>query len=382
MGQHFLRIDLYAAALLLGVVQGFFLTLLFLLRRPHRQPYHNLLLAALVASFASVILEIFLCYSGLMFRTLPLVDFSEPLNFALGPVTYLLLRSLCGKDWEPKQWLHFLPFAFYSLYRLSFLLQPEAVKYNAYINAYFPRLPQLDVAYTWNPDPLYLSQWVNEMTLVHITAYVVAAFLHLRASRQSQRLNTYFYSWSRMLLFFYAATILLFLLLKLTFEQDLGDHLIAVFMTGQLFFISYKMLTGSAFFRPVVQVKYEKSALSEEAKQSLLQRLRAAEEQKFFVQPSASLPGLASQLHTSPHYLSQSLNECLGKSFFEYLAELRVQEAQHILSNPTLQHLKIEEVAEQTGYLSKSAFSSAFKKQTGLTPGQFRKNSSSVGASL
>ncbi len=382
MSDSFLRFDVFAALLLVGVVQGFFLTLLFLLKRPHRQPYHYLLLAALVASFACVTFEIFLCYSGLMFRTLPLVDFSEPVNFALGPLTYLLIRSLCGKNWNPKQWLHLIPFGLYFVYHLLFTVQPVSVKYNAYIAAYFPDAARIPDELITDPDPLYLTSVVNILTLVHILIYIGVSLYFVYQHRKLQGLNSYFYSWSKLLLYFYVAMIAIFIVVKLAFKEDLGDHFLATMLTVQLFFITYKMLTGSNFFQPVVQVKYEKSALSTDAKQDLLQKLKAAEADKFYVQPSAGLPALAKQLHTAPHYLSQVMNECLGKSFFEYLAELRVQEAKAILSDPSLQHLKIEEVAEQTGYMSKSAFSAAFKKYTGLTPGQYRKNNSSVGASL
>ena len=369
----FLRFDWFTAILLVGVVQGFFLTLLFMARRPHRQPYHHLLLAALVFCFACLLLEIFLCYSGLMFRTLPLVDFSEPLNFAVGPLTYLLFRSLIGKNFTARQWLHLLPFGLYFMYHLLFIVQPDAVKYNAYISAYFPELSQLDVAYTINPDPLFLAAYINALTVLHVFVYLALSFLLLRRQLTAEAPNPYFYSWARLLLLFFAATLLLLIIVKLTYERDLGDHLLALFLVLQLFYISFKLLTSSGFFQPVVQIKYEKSALSQEAKQDLLQKLKAAEQEKFYTQPSASLPTLARQLHTSPHYLSQALNEGLGKSFFEYLAELRIMEAKLILGDPALYHLKIEEVAEQTGYLSKSAFSAAFKKQTGQTPGEFRK---------
>ncbi|WP_347156999.1 helix-turn-helix domain-containing protein [Pontibacter chitinilyticus] len=382
MDKGFLRFDLYAALLLIGVAQGFFLSLLLLARRPHRQPFHHLLLAALCFTFACVVLEIFLCYSGLMFRTLALVDFSEALNFAIGPLTFLLVRSLCGKNWKPKLWLHFIPLGLYAIYHLQFMLQPEAVKYNAYLNAYFPDAAQLAVAYPFPPDLLHLAEHVNFLTIVHISIYILATYTIVLQQRNAQQVNNYFYSWAKLLLYFYACSLALLLFIKLYYKSDLGDHFMAMFLTMQLFFISYKVLTASAFFQPVVPAKYEKSALNAEAKQDLLRKLKMAENAKFYAQPSASLPSLAKQLHTSPHYLSQSLNECLGKSFFEYLAELRIQEARAILADPAQQHLKIEEVAEQTGYLSKSAFSAAFKKQTGQTPGEFRKNNSQMRASL
>ncbi|SIT92475.1 helix-turn-helix transcriptional regulator [Pontibacter indicus] len=369
----FFRFDWFAAILLVGVVQGFFMSLLFLARRPHRQPYHHLLLAALVFTFACMVLEVFLCYSGLMFRTLQLVDFSEPANFAVGPLTYLLLRSLSGYKWTERQWLHFIPFAVYFLYHILFYIQPEEVKYNAYISAYFPEMAYLPVTIELFWDPLQWTKYVNELTMGHILIYIVLCFLLLRKQSTTESPNPYFYTWARFLLYFFVATLVLIVIVKLSYERDLGDHFLAMFLVVQLFFASYKIITDSAFFQPVVQVKYEKSALSEEAKQDLIQKLKAAEQEKFYTQPSASLPTLAKQLHTSPHYLSQSLNERLGKSFFEYLAELRIQEAKAILADPTQQHLKVEEVAEQVGYMSKSAFSSVFKKYTGQTPGQFRK---------
>nr|WP_255651053.1 AraC family transcriptional regulator [Cesiribacter sp. SM1] len=63
----------------------------------------------------------------------------------------------------------------------------------------------------------------------------------------------------------------------------------------------------------------------------------------------------------------------MGKSFFEYVGQLRIAEARHMLQDPRNSHLKIEEIAEMSGYLSKSAFNAAFKKYTGNTPGEFRK---------
>ncbi|WP_266205519.1 helix-turn-helix transcriptional regulator [Pontibacter kalidii] len=369
----FFRFDWYAAILLVGVVQGFFLGLLFLARRPHRQPYHHLLLAALVFTFAVLVLEVFLCYSGLMFRVLPLVDFSEPANFAVGPLTYLLFRSLNGNSWARRQWLHFIPFGVYFLYHTLFYIQPEEIKYNAYLGAYFPEMEQLSVTIKLYWDPLHLTKYVNELTILHILLYIGLCFWLLKTRKASDSPNPYFYTWARFLLLFFIASLLVILITKLNYEHDLGDHILATFLVLQLFFASYKIITDSAFFQPVVQVKYEKSALSEEAKQDLLQKLKVAEDAKFYTQPSASLPALARQLHTSPHYLSQSLNERLGKSFFEYLAGLRIQEAKAILADPAQQHLKVEEVAEQVGYLSKSAFSAAFKKQTGQTPGEYRK---------
>ena len=77
-------------------------------------------------------------------------------------------------------------------------------------------------------------------------------------------------------------------------------------------------------------------------------------------------------MNESPHHVSQVINEKLNQSFFEMLATHRVHEAKTILKTPLGKKLTIEEVAEQVGYNSKSAFNTAFKKITAQTPSTFR----------
>ena len=93
-------------------------------------------------------------------------------------------------------------------------------------------------------------------------------------------------------------------------------------------------------------------------------------EQKPFLKTEFSLPDLAQQLGTSVHTLSQTINERLGKSFFEMVAEYRVGEAKKLLKDQP--NIKVEEIAEQVGYNSKSSFNTVFKKLTGSTPSEFR----------
>jgi YesN/AraC family two-component response regulator len=91
---------------------------------------------------------------------------------------------------------------------------------------------------------------------------------------------------------------------------------------------------------------------------------------KPFLKSDFSLPELAHQLGTTVHILSQSINEGLGKNFFEMVAEYRVKEAKHLLVDKP--NIKVEEIAEQVGYNSKSSFNTAFKKLTGSTPSEYR----------
>ncbi len=94
--------------------------------------------------------------------------------------------------------------------------------------------------------------------------------------------------------------------------------------------------------------------------------------EKPYLQSDMSLPKLAARLGTSPHHLSQLLNDRLGQRFFDWLATYRIAEAQRLLHQPETAYLKIDEIAERVGYNSPSAFHTAFKRITNQTPAQFR----------
>ena len=51
-------------------------------------------------------------------------------------------------------------------------------------------------------------------------------------------------------------------------------------------------------------------------------------------------------------------------------AEYRIEEAKRLLKEKM--NYKVEEIAEQVGYNSKSSFNTAFKKITGMTPSEWR----------
>lgn len=183
-------------------------------------------------------------------------------------------------------------------------------------------------------------------------------------------------SWSRNQSISLASIVVIFLIIKLTFIHDLGDHIIAGHITLIIYGISFSVISRSKFFHDE-QVKaikkYEKSSLTIDIQDNVLEKLtKMMNTEKPFLNDSFSLPSLAKMLAISPHHLSQILNEKLGQSFFDYTATFRIKEAQQLLISPEYTHIKIEEIAEMVGYNSKSAFNTSFKKIVGQTPSQFR----------
>lgn len=74
----------------------------------------------------------------------------------------------------------------------------------------------------------------------------------------------------------------------------------------------------------------------------------------------------------SPSYFSRLFQSQLGKSYSDYLIDIRIGYVQYLLLNTKK---SITEIAMETGYSHSSNLSEQFKKHTGLTPLQYRKAS-------
>jgi AraC-like DNA-binding protein len=83
---------------------------------------------------------------------------------------------------------------------------------------------------------------------------------------------------------------------------------------------------------------------------------------------------LADQLKVSMHHLSQVINEQYGLNFSDFINQYRIEEMKTKLTNTRYHHFKIEQIAFDTGFNSKSTFQAAFKKFTGRTPSEYRKH--------
>jgi len=119
--------------------------------------------------------------------------------------------------------------------------------------------------------------------------------------------------------------------------------------------------------------KYEKSSLSEAMKETYKNKLlQYMEKQKLYLDSSLCINDLAEKVSIPPHHLSQILNTCLNKNFFDFINSYRVKESKRFLSEQGPNKKTILEILYQTGFNSKSVFNTAFKKHTGMTPTQFR----------
>ena len=83
-----------------------------------------------------------------------------------------------------------------------------------------------------------------------------------------------------------------------------------------------------------------------------------------------SLDSVGEILHISPAYLSAQFKKYQKMNFLDCLTELRINAAKELLSDP---FRSSAEVASMVGYEDASYFARAFKKRTGMTPTQYRR---------
>lgn len=82
-----------------------------------------------------------------------------------------------------------------------------------------------------------------------------------------------------------------------------------------------------------------------------------------------SLEQVATEIGISPYYLSRLFKQESGKTFIEYLTEIRIAQAMLLLKGDTY---SIKELAEKVGYTNSTYFCKVFKKHTGKTIGAYK----------
>ena len=378
-----LHIDFIAIVILLGSFLSIF-TSYFLIKKSWNRNLPNLFMGLFLLAIGLSMLEGWLNYTGYIFKMLWLTNFSEPTNFVIAPLIFLFVASQFKDFNKSNYWWHFLPFLFWLGYCFFFFTQSDVFKYNSNIDVMQLDYPMIKNEGRIYDDPLGIRSFINIMTGISFIIYNILilrlVFIKSRSLKQTifnttnQTLKTI-----RNSIYHFVIIIIIFIAVKLVFKNDVGDYFIYLYISFMVFITVVQIMDKSDYynevstFLEVPSLKYKKSSLDEAEKNVILNHIIAQmENEKYFVKSTASLSGLAKSINESPHHVSQVINEKLNQSFFELLATHRVHEAKTILKTPLGKKLTIEEVAEQVGYNSKSAFNTAFKKITSQTPSTFR----------
>jgi len=94
--------------------------------------------------------------------------------------------------------------------------------------------------------------------------------------------------------------------------------------------------------------------------------------------PNLNQEMIAETLNISSGYLSQIVNDITKKNFTAYINSYRVKEVKDMILNEEFDKYSLLAIGLEAGFKSKTTFYTSFKKETGLTPNQFKTNQKKV----
>jgi len=96
--------------------------------------------------------------------------------------------------------------------------------------------------------------------------------------------------------------------------------------------------------------------------------------EKIFRNENLTLISLSEKMNITPHQLSWIINDKMNQSFSTLINRYRIEDVKKSLAEGIKNDSTILQMALDSGFSTKTAFNRAFKKFTGLTPSQYRKN--------
>lgn len=352
---------------LLAIGQAFLLTATLLSVRQPEMRTANRLLSALLLVFAAIIGHNWLglnhLYQQYPHSALAIVT----LGLVVGPLQYLYLHAmLSDQPLGRRALLHFVPFAVATLAMTPFYLRSAEEK--------------LAWMHQWHGWPWYLSV-AGLAKLAILLAYIRATYRLVGRVPADSDLARDLRRLMGMWLVSAALSTVALAMAVLDVERPLStDAMDGISLMLFVFATAFTAMRLPLGYRPRAlppppppKQRYASKQLSTADRDAFLARLNACMEQdQPYRNGELKLEDLAAQVAMTPHELSQLINENCGANFADFLNRHRLEVLKLALQDPGQASASILDLAIQAGFNSKSAMNRVFKKQTGMTPGEFR----------
>ena len=393
--------------LLLGSAHGFYLSFA-LLTKNNKENNANLLLALFVFTLSLRLSFMVLDICGLLELSPHLIGLDAPIVFLFGPLLFLYVQKLTLSSFYKVKILHFLPFILAIVISLPFYWQSAEFKLS-----WLLELPttQLGLLYLTLFDMIFIPLKLVLLGLYLVFVYqrmvqyrveIVDNFSNIEQIsltwliRLFSTLGLLFFCWvfneiiefyldfcsknvmgvscdalestsnNLKLLTEYGMVICFYLISIYGLKQP------AIFIAnaGSKNIKNSLELSGSQRVADITETqnqqvigdtKYQKSSLTEELSTKVYQEIsRLISQYNLYLDPELSLSQLAQESGFSKHHLSQAINQCANKTFFDFINCLRIEHAKSLLHGES--KMNVQEVSLAAGFNSRSAFYNAFKK--------------------
>lgn len=351
----------------------------FLLRKKENKVANGLLALTMLVFAFDLFLES-LAVTEYLKNYPKLVGVLQTLALIYGPAIYLYVVFISQgiKNFNPIYLLHFLPYILVQIYCLFFFYfeSPEYQLNWLYVKSEFPWHLKL----VSGLNPIYGGFYLL------LTVYVAYKF-NKRLKNNFSSIDKHNLSWIKflsvgaVLMWVVAITLTL---LNIFYDENINSELTSYLaMSVFIYTIAYKALRQPEVIVTTEELiedenssakSYSKSGLNEEEANTHLKKLLfIMENDKPYTNDKISLLDLANMVGISSHNLSEIINTKIEQNFYDFINTYRVEEVKKLIKKDIDQTYSILAHGFEAGFTSKSAFYSSFKKITGKTPAQFRR---------
>lgn len=301
----------------------------------------------------------------------------------LGPLIYLYIKSLFqdNKFFLKRNWFHFLPFVGF----LTLVTIP--LMYYIFTEVYlFNYLEYL------NDD----SSVPEIILMTFLIAYIIASLrLFHRYSRAMQSnfstIDENDFKWVRKMLIGALSVSLISLTITLydTFISEIDweiDYITMISLSIWIGYLGYYGVNQTKILLPRFLIEPEATAKTNDSRSNPLANTSEAElnalktsliklldNDKPYLEEELNLSILANQLDTTDKKLSTLLNQYMNTTFYDLINSYRIASVKEKMASEKYDGLTLLGIAYESGFKSKTSFNRIFKKETGLSPSEYKK---------
>lgn len=380
------QFSLFDLLMLIGITQGVVMSVLLFRSKNNKRSNPFLALGILAFSWVSTkpLLHTLHLWDTPFFRYFP-----NGADLAIAPLLYLYLVSLVDVEFRfsRKHIVHFIPFILLQAYLIF-------IYFSLVGTSDFTEKDQIANSLYFNP----VKDLESHSTALSSVVYLILSFIKFKEYREwlSNTISDSTFpefKWVKQLLFLCLAigAFLVFnysadLLFHLNRITDLHWTIFSLFGAFSIYYLGiagYKLPDYELKLQEDIAVGSSKKDPNTFKKMVPSQRdteivkvIRVAlEEDKVFLNPTLNIQELSRKLSLPQQELSQVINAHFHKKFRDLINEYRVEEVKKMLHNEKMSHMSILGVALECGFNSEATFYRIFKKNTGLSPKEYRQQS-------
>ncbi|MBV6646657.1 MAG: helix-turn-helix transcriptional regulator [Cyclobacteriaceae bacterium] len=351
--------------LVLGVGQGLFLSFSIPAKLKYSNGANRILLAIIIMATIMMAGKV-VVHQYLSVLTMKVAAVVDTAIFLFGPLILLYVQRILRQS-STRYFLHFVPATIHMTYALVLMAVPQQGFVGLFKQMWF----------------LVLISAIETFGLISLIAYSIISWLQLR-KEQSLDESAKFVSRKALFKYLHYFHLSVGVLISFWLVSYIGLY---IFRQSFSFFTYRSMwMITPAFFYVVgffsirqpelftINPKYIPSKVDrlDPKEISLLsKKLDQAIGQQLYKQPDLTMKTLADHLETKPNDLSWLLNNVYGKSFYDFINEVRIEAFKEKLKNNEHNHLTILGIAMDVGFKSKSTFNRAFKTISSETPKEY-----------